>query len=201
MSEALMDAMAAVAPRVCPYLHLPVQSGSNTVLQAMRRGHNRETYLRKIDGLRRRIPGLAFGTDFIVGFPSETERDFEQTMSLLEEVRFDTVYAFAYSARPGTAALELADPLAPEEKRARLRRLQVRQREIQEQKNRAWIGREVEVLVAGLDKREGAKWTGRTPENRVIHFAGPSAPGRLERVRVVAATAYSLRAEPVGTFA
>jgi tRNA-2-methylthio-N6-dimethylallyladenosine synthase len=201
MTDTLMDAMAAAGSRLCPYLHLPVQSGSSDVLRAMRRGHDREAYLRKIEGLRRRIPGLALGTDFIVGFPSETARDFEQTLSLLEAVRFDTVYAFAYSARPGTAALELGDPLAAEEKRARLRRLQDRQREIQEQNNRAWIGRDVEVLVTGLDKREGSKWTGRTPENRVVHFAGESAPGRLERVRVLAATAYSLQAEPTGTFA
>ena len=201
MTEALMDAMAAAGSRMCPYLHLPAQSGSNAVLRAMRRGHDRGDYLRKIDGLRRRLPGLALGTDFIVGFPSEAKADFEQTMSLLEEVRFDTVYAFEYSARPGTAALKLGDALAPEEKRARLRRLQIRQREIQEENNRAWIGRDVEVLVAGLDKREESKWTGRTPENRVVHFAGESAPGRIERVRVLAATAYSLQAEPIGTFA
>jgi len=201
MTDALMDAMAAAGPTVCPYLHLPVQSGSSTVLRAMRRGHDRDAYLRKIEGLRRRMPGLALGTDFIVGFPSETEKDFDETMSLLDEVRFDTVYSFAYSARPGTAALSLGDRLTPEEKRARLGRLQSRQREIQEQNNRAWIGRDVEVLVEGLDKREGAKWTGRTPENRVVHFAGSSAPGRIEPVRVLAATAYSLQGEPTGTFA
>jgi tRNA-2-methylthio-N6-dimethylallyladenosine synthase len=200
MTERLMDAMAA-HPQVCPYLHLPVQSGSSSVLEAMRRGHDRADYLRKIEGLRRRMPGLALGTDLIVGFPTESDGDFAETMSLLDEVRFDTVYAFAYSRRPGTAALKLRDPLSPARKRARLVRLLARQREIQEDKNRAWIGREVEALVEGRSKRDATKWTGRSPENRIVHFAGESAPGRLTRVRILGAGAYSLRAEPVGAFA
>jgi tRNA-2-methylthio-N6-dimethylallyladenosine synthase len=201
MTDRLMDAMAAAGTRVCPYLHLPVQSGSSTVLRAMRRGYDRERYLDKIDGLRRRIPGLALGTDVIVGFPVEAEAEFEDTMSLLEEVRFDTVYSFTYSPRPGTAALRNGDPLSEREKQARLARLQARQHEIQESKNRAWIGREVTVLVEARNKREASEWTGRTPENRVVHFPGRSSPGRLEPVRVVDATAYSLRARPVAGFA
>jgi tRNA-2-methylthio-N6-dimethylallyladenosine synthase len=201
MTETLMDAMAQATPCVCPYLHLPVQSGSSSVLRAMRRGYDREGYLTKIDGLRRRIPGLALGTDIIVGFPGEGEPEFAETMSLLEEIRFDTVYSFTYSERPGTAALDLGDPVPHEEKLARLARLQARQGEIQALNNREWIGREVTVLVEGPNKRHEGEWSGRTPENRVVHFKGQSAAGRLEPVRVVEATPYSLRAEPLGGFA
>jgi tRNA-2-methylthio-N6-dimethylallyladenosine synthase len=195
MTERLMDAMADASPEVCPYLHLPVQSGSSKVLRDMRRGYDREGYLRKIEGLRARIPDLLFGTDIIVGFPTESESDFEDTMSLLDEVRFDTCYSFAYSARPGTAALGLEDPVPLEQKLDRLARLQARQKEIQERRARRWIGREVEILVEGGSKRDRDEWTGRTPENRVVNFAGASAPGRLERVKIVAATAFSLRGD------
>jgi len=201
MTERLMDAMSACRPVVCPYLHLPVQSGSDDVLRSMRRGYDRDGYLRKLDGLRRRIPDLALGTDVIVGFPTESEVDFEQTVSLLEQVGYDTVYSFAYSPRPGTAALTLTDAIPSGVKHERLARLQSRQREIQEVRNGRWVGREVEVLVEGPSKRDASRWTGRTPESRVVHFEGPSAPGRVEKVRVVGATAYSLKAEPIGSFA
>jgi tRNA-2-methylthio-N6-dimethylallyladenosine synthase len=196
MTESLMDSMAEAGSLVCPYLHLPVQSGSSAVLAAMRRGHDRDAYLRTIESLRRRMPGLALGTDLIVGFPSEGESEFEQTMSLLDEVGFDTVYAFAYSPRPGTAALDLGDPVPRARKRERLARLLDRQQALQERRNRDWIGRDVDVLVEGPSKRDRDVWTGRTPENRIVHFRGRTAPGRLERVRVREATAYWLGGEP-----
>jgi len=201
MTERLMDAMSACRPVVCPYLHLPVQSGSDDVLQSMRRGYDRDGYLGKIAALRSRIPELAFGTEIIVGFPTESEHDFEQTMSLLEEVGYDTVYSFAYSPRPGTAALALTDTVSSEVKQERLARLQARQREIQQLRNNRWVGREVEVLIEGPSKRDASRWTGRSPESRVVHFEGSSGPGRLETVRVIGATAYSLKAEPIGSFA
>ena len=201
MTERLMDAMSACRPVVCPYLHLPVQSGSDDVLRSMRRGYDRDGYLRKIDGLRSRIPELALGTDIIVGFPTESDGDFGQTMTLLEEVGYDTVYSFAYSPRPGTAALAWADAVPLQTKHERLVRLQTAQREIQQARNSRWVGREADVLVEGRSKRDASRWTGRTPESRVVHFEGPSGPGRVERVRVVGSTAYSLRAEPVGSFA
>jgi tRNA-2-methylthio-N6-dimethylallyladenosine synthase len=193
MTERLMDAMVAGQPKVCPYLHLPVQSGSDAVLRAMRRGYDRDGYLGKVRGLRSRLPGLCLGTDIIVGFPGETDRDFERTVSLLDEVGFDTVYSFAYSPRPGTAALALPDPLPESVKRERLLRLQEHQREIQERRNRAWLGRTVEVRVEGPSKRDGGQWTGRTPENRIVNFRGPSAPGLLARLKVVEASAFSMR--------
>jgi len=201
MTEPLMDAMAAASPIVCPYLHLPVQSGSSAVLAAMKRGYDRDGYLRKIDGLRRRLPDLALGTDIIVGFPAEGDQDFEQTLSLVAGVRFDTVFSFTYSPRPGTAALALGDALPLARKQERLARLQELQRGIQERANSAWVGRDVEVLIEGPSKRDPDRWSGRTPEDRLVHFAGATAAGRFERVRIRRATAYALQGEPVGHFA
>ncbi len=197
MTEELMDAMAAASPKVCPYLHLPVQSGSSAVLRDMRRGYDREGYLAKIAGLRKRMPEMSFGTDVIVGFPSETEADFVQTLSLLDEVCFDTVYSFAYSPRPGTEALELGDPLPADAKMERLRALQERQKALQDRRNRTMLGRVAEVLVEGHSKRDGSEWTGRTPENRVVNFAGATAAGRLESVKIVDSSSFSLRGELV----
>ena len=194
MTERLMDAMAAASPTVCPYLHLPVQSGSDDVLRAMRRGYDREGYLEKIAALRERMPGMLFGTDVIVGFPTEDEEKFERTLSLLDEVQYDTVYSFAYSERPGTRSVTLGDPVALEVKLERLRRLQARQKGIQERRNRTWMGRRVEVLVEGPSKTDAQKWTGRTPEHQLVHFPGESAPGRIEKVEITGFTAYSLQA-------
>ncbi len=197
MTESLMDAMAASRPKLCSYLHLPVQSGSSAVLRAMRRGYDREAYLCKIAGLRERIPELAFGTDIIVGFPTETEEDFQETLSLVHEVGFDTIYSFAYSVRPGTAASNLGPDLSDGVKFERLARLNEIQKDIQARRNQSWIGRDVEVLVVGPNRRNIGEWTGRTPEARWVHFLGDSAPGRVERVRVAQVSAYSLRGEIV----
>jgi len=193
MTDRLMDAMRSASPTVCPYLHLPVQSGSSRVLRSMRRGYDREGYLAKIEGLRRRIPGISLGTDVIVGYPTEREDDFRETLSLLDEVGFDTLYAFAYSTRPSTAALQLGDPITQAEKLDRLARLQEHQRAIQQRRAQRWVGQEVEVLVEGRSKLQASSWTGRTPHGRRVNFAAETAPGRRERVRVVSATAYSLR--------
>ena len=195
MTKRLMDAMASGYPKVCPYLHLPVQSGSSRVLQDMRRGYDRNRYLRKIEGLRQRVPGIAFGTDVIVGFPTETDTDFEETLSLLKEVEYQTVYSFVYSRRPGTLAAQLEDPVPLPSKLERLSRLQACQREIQEHLHRATLGTEATVLVEGASKRDPGEWTGRTPEWRIVNFPGTSASGRLERVRIIAATPFSLRGE------
>jgi tRNA-2-methylthio-N6-dimethylallyladenosine synthase len=197
MTDRLMNAMANARPKVCPYLHLPAQSGSSAVLQSMRRGYDRTGYLNKVDALRARMPELALGTDMIVGFPTETDDDFEATLSLLDDVRFDTVYSFVYSPRPGTAALGMQDTTPVEIKQERLARLQARQRSIQEQCNREWIGRQVEVLVEGPSKRDVGEWCGRTPEYRVVNFPGASAPGRLETLRIVDSGPFSLRGEPL----
>ncbi len=197
MTERLMDQMAAARPKLCAYLHLPVQSGSTSVLSAMRRGYDREGYLAKIRGLRERMPELCLGTDVIVGFPTESPDDFEQTLSLLEEVQFDTVYSFAYSVRPRTKALELGPDLPEDLKFERLARLNAVQRAIQERRNQRWVGREVSVLVEGPNRRNVAEWKGRTTEARWVHFPGMTAAGRVETVRVGVASAYALRGEIV----
>ncbi len=197
MTEPLMDAMARAQPVVCPYLHLPVQSGSSTVLRAMRRGYDRDGYRLRIAGLRRRIPDLALGTDVIVGFPAESERDFEQTLALLEEIEFDTVYSFTYSPRPGTVAAQGPDEISAPVKHERLARLQARQSSIQEGRMQRWVGREVEVLVEGPSNRNPERWTGRTPENRVVTFGGPATPGTLKRIRISQASPFALRGSGV----
>jgi tRNA-2-methylthio-N6-dimethylallyladenosine synthase len=192
MTKGLMDAMRDSLPALCPYLHLPVQSGSSAVLERMRRGYDRATYLEKIRGLRDRIPEMLFGTDIIVGFPGESEDEFEETMSLLDEVPFDTVYSFAYSQRPGTQAIAFGDDVPLSVKMDRLKRLQARQQEIQRSRNLQWIGRRVELLVEGRSKRDVTRWTGRTPENRIVHFTGEASPGSLVWVELTKATPYSL---------
>jgi tRNA-2-methylthio-N6-dimethylallyladenosine synthase len=198
MTDALMDAMAAARPKLCAYLHLPVQSGSSRVLRAMRRGYDRDGYLAKIAGLRDRIPELSLGTDVIVGFPSETEAEFGETLSLLEEVGYDTVYAFAYSPRPRTEALHVGQDVPEATKFERLARLNELQTSIQARRNQRWIGRAVEVLVEGPNRRNADEWTGRTPEARWVHFKGQTAAGRVETVRISRVSAFSLRGEIAG---
>jgi len=194
MTERLLDAMAA-SERVCPYLHLPVQSGSTAVLRDMRRGYDRDAYLARVRSLRARIPDVSLGTDVIVGFPTETEDDFRATLDLLAEVEFDTVYSFTYSERPGTAAAEHRDAVPAPVKNERLGRLHEAQRAIQERRHRRFVGRTVEVLVEGPSKRDPEQWTGRTPEARIVNFAGASAPGRLEMLEITQSTAFSLKGE------
>ena len=199
MTDKLVQAMAAARPMLCPYLHLPAQSGSSAVLERMRRGYDRRGYLARIEALRARIPEMLFGTDLIVGFPGETEQDFAATLDLLDEVPFDTVYSFAYSERPGTRALDFGDTVPLPAKLERLARLQSRQRAIQEQRNRRFLGRTVEVLVEGKSKRDPSRWTGRTADNRIVHFGADTAAGRLEQVRVAQTTPYFLYGAPVAT--
>jgi tRNA-2-methylthio-N6-dimethylallyladenosine synthase len=193
MAPALIDAMAEARPIVCPYLHLPAQSGSSSVLRAMRRGYDRDGYLRKVDALRERMPELSFGTDMIVGFPGETDRDYRDSLTLLDAVEFDTMYSFVYSPRPGTSAVGIPGDVPAPVAAERLARLQEHQKGIQERRNRAWVDREVEVLVEGPSKRDSGEWCGRTPEYRVVNFSGPSAPGRRERLRIASSSAFSLR--------
>lgn len=194
MTERLMDAMAA-SGSVCPYLHLPVQSGSSSVLRDMRRGYDREGYLARIAALRARIPEISLGTDVIVGFPTESDDDFRATLDLLDEVEFDTVYSFTYSERPGTAAVANGDGVPPAVKSERLRALHETQQAIQERRYRRFVGRTMEVLVEGPSKRNPEQWTGRTREARIVNFSGESAPGRCEMLEITRSTAFSLKGE------
>jgi tRNA-2-methylthio-N6-dimethylallyladenosine synthase len=166
MADALRD-----LPRVCPYLHLPFQSGSDRVLASMRRGYTRQEYLDKVALLRDRSPDLALSTDVIVGYPGETEAEFEETMGVLEAVGFDGLFAFTYSPRPGTAAVRLPDDVPEEEKRRRLHVVNAHQQQWQRRRHEARVGRVEDVLVETVDGR--GRVSGRTPHFRIVHVDGP----------------------------
>ena len=179
---------------ICPYLHLPVQSGSDAVLRRMGRGYTRDEYVALAAGLRRARPDLALSTDLIVGFPGETEEDFARTLELVREVGFSAVYAFKYSPRPGTAALRLGDNVDDQVASERLQRLFSLQDGIQRRINESLVGQEFDVIVTGWGKQPGAQ-TGRTPCHRVVHFdTGREAValGSLTRVKVEKAFPHSL---------
>jgi len=166
----LVRALAA-SPAICPALHLPVQSGSDTILRRMKRQYTRAEYLALVADLRRVVSDIALSTDLIVGFPGETDGQFEETFTLLDEVRFAQVFAFGYSARPGTAAARWEADVPLPVASARLARLLDRQQEIQREIHREFEGRVVEVLVEGRD-RQGRRASGRTPCNRVVNIDG-----------------------------
>lgn len=170
---------------LCPHMHLPAQSGSSAVLARMNRGYSREEYLAKVDLARKLVPDLAVSTDIIVGFPGETDPDFDDTLKLTQEVGFDSIYSFKYSERPLTyAAREQRDDVPEDVKSTRLAELQSFQREIQTRKNAGFVGRDVEVLVEGRSRKVAEELCGRSPENRVVNFAGKSEPGRIIPVRI-----------------
>jgi len=178
MADALRD-----LPRLCPYLHLPFQSGSDRVLASMRRGYTRQEYLDRIALLRDRVPDLALSTDVIVGYPGETPAEFEETMGVLERVGFDALFAFTYSPRPGTSALRLADDIPEDEKRRRLHVVNARQQEWQRRRHEGRVGRVEEVLVESVDG--GGRVSGRSRHFRIVHFAGAEdLVGRLAAVEI-----------------
>jgi tRNA-2-methylthio-N6-dimethylallyladenosine synthase len=185
-------------PTLCDQVHLPVQSGSTSVLKSMLRGYTREEYLARIDCIRGARRAISISTDIIVGFCGERREDFEQTLSLLDAVEYDQVFSFKYSPRPNTAARGFADTVREEEKAERLAELQERQRAIQLRRNQALVGREFEVLVEGFQARLGQS-VGRTTSNRVINFPGsPEWVGRYMTVRVTAAGPNSLVGQSAG---
>jgi tRNA-2-methylthio-N6-dimethylallyladenosine synthase len=185
--------------KLCPHMHLPAQSGSTTVLARMKRGHSREEYLGKVYEIRRLVPHIALSTDLIVGFPGETDLEFEDTLTLVQEVAFDSIFSFKYSPRPHTSASrELPDDVPDELKRQRLSRLQDMQRRIQLRKNLSLVGETVAVLVDGLSKKSLGVLSGRTPHNRVVNFPGPGDwMGQLLHVRITQAGPNSLFGESV----
>lgn len=181
MARAMRD-----LPRVCPYLHLPVQSGSDRILADMRRGYTRQQYLDTAALLREHVPALALTTDVIVGYPGETEAEFEETVALVEEVGFDGAFVFLYSPRPGTTAGRLADDVPPDEKRRRFGVLNTLQQRGQGRRNQARIGAAEEVLVDAVP--ETGRLSGRTRDFRIVHLDGPaSLLGRTVRVRITRA--------------
>jgi tRNA-2-methylthio-N6-dimethylallyladenosine synthase len=194
LSDGLIDAVRDL-PKVCESLHLPVQSGSDDILHAMNRRYTRMDYLDKVKRLRDAVPEITLTTDIIVGFPGENAQDFEATMQLLEEVRFDGIFAFKYSKRPGTAALKLPGHLPEDIREERLTKVLALQKKITIQKNKAYAGMLADVLIDGRSKR-GAKLSGRTRGNKVVNVAGPdSLIGSLVLVRITAAGVNSLSGE------
>jgi len=198
LKTGIMDAMRDV-PTVCNHLHLPAQSGSDRVLRAMNRGYTRARYLSRIEYLRRAVTDIAFSTDLIVGFPGETEDDLRETLSLLREVEFDQIYAFAYSPRPGTPAAGMDGALPVEIMQARLQEVLGVQEEIQKRRNEALVGRTFEVLVDGSGRLDNGLAKGRTRCNRIVHFPAVASRGAFLPVRIVRANAHSLIGEPAAS--
>ncbi len=193
-SDALIDAYADI-PQLVDHLHLPVQSGSDRILAAMKRGHTALEYKSKIRRLRRIRPDISISSDFIVGFPGETDSDFAATMKLIEEIGFDTSFSFVYSARPGTPAAELPDDTDEETKKRRLQVLQARISQHAQQISRRMVGSTQTILVTGVAKKDPGQLQGRTENNRVVNFPSqdPSLIGQFVQVEVVDALPNSLR--------
>jgi len=194
-SDSLIEAFREV-PELVSFVHLPVQSGSDRILAAMKRGHMAIEYKSKIRRLRAARPDITLSSDFIVGFPGETEADFEATMKLIEEVGFDHSYSFIYSARPGTPAASMVDEVPMTEKKARLARLQQRINEMALQISRRMVGSEQKILVERPSKKDPAQLAGRTENNRVVNFCGDSELiGQFVTVTITEALNNSLRGE------
>jgi tRNA-2-methylthio-N6-dimethylallyladenosine synthase len=178
---------------VCEHIHLPLQSGSSRLLKLMRRTYDRERYLALVEKLRAAIPGLALGTDVIVGFPGETENDFRETLEVVEQVRYDSAYTFIYSPRRGTEAAELPCQIADEVKHERLERLVEVVQRIAAGRNAERIGTVEEVLVEGSSRTDAALLRGRTRGNVTVNFTGEAVPGELVAVEIGGATSTTLR--------
>jgi tRNA-2-methylthio-N6-dimethylallyladenosine synthase len=193
-SDALIDAYAEIPPLV-NHLHLPVQSGSDRILMAMKRGHTALEYKSKIRRLRGIRPDISISSDFIVGFPGETEADFNATMRLIGEIGFDTSFSFIYSARPGTPAAELPDTTCEETKKRRLQLLQARISQQAQQISRRMVGTRQMLLVTGVSKRDPGQLQGRTENNRVVNFPSTDSDliGQFVEVEILEALPNSLR--------
>lgn len=198
MSDDTIDVIAA-HPNLCRHIHLPVQSGSDKVLRAMNRKYTRRWYLDRVEAIRRRIPDCGITTDLFTGFHDETEEDFQLTLDLMRQARFDAAFMFKYSERPGTLAARTMPDNVPEEvKIDRLNRMIALQNELSAASNRADIGREVEVLVEGRAKRSPDQLVGRTSQNKAAVFPrGSHLPGDLLHLRVVDATSATLFCLPL----
>ena len=195
MREDVVRAHAELAS-VCEHIHLPLQSGSSRVLKAMRRTYDRDRYLDRVALIREHVPDAAFTTDIIVGFPGETEEDFEETLEVVDAVGYDGAFTFIFSPRRGTEAAELTEGLVPHPvKVARMERLvEVVQRRAFERAQR-FVGRTLEVLVEGPSRHDPDRLRGRTRHNKVVNFSGLAAPGELTEVTIASATSQTLAGE------
>jgi tRNA-2-methylthio-N6-dimethylallyladenosine synthase len=195
MREDVIRAHAEL-PSLCEHIHLPLQSGSSRILRAMRRTYDRERYLDRVALIRQRVPDVALTTDIIVGFPGETEADFEQTLSLVEQVSYDGAFTFIFSPRRGTEAAMLTDGIVPHaEKVARMERLVALVQRGARERAQRFVGRTVEVLVEGTSRTDPDRLRGRTRHNKVVNFSGLARPGELALVDVHSATSQTLAGE------
>lgn len=197
LSDKLIETLAS-HPRVMEAIHIPVQAGSDSTLSRMNRGYTRDHYLGLVAKLREAVPQIGITTDLIVGFPGETEDDFNETLSLIEKVGYDETFSFRYSRRPGTKAADFPGQVVEKEKYDRLYKLQDLQRIITEGKNHEQVGKVHEVLVEGSSKTDPTRWSGRSRTNRLVHFAKPgSSPGQSVGIKVTRALKHSLEGEIV----
>jgi len=191
-NEKLVKTMAR-GENICEHLHLPVQAGSNRILDLMNRGYTREQYLEKIALLREHIPHCAITTDIIVGFPGETEEDFAATLDLVDKVSFDAAFMFMYSPRPGTPAAKMPAQIPLEIKKERFARLLELQNKHSRRHNEALLGKKVEVLVEGPSKTDKTVWTGKTRSNKTVNFPGDGiSAGQLVTVEITEIKTWSL---------
>ncbi len=195
-TQRLFETMAR-CEKVAPVLHLPFQAGNDRVLKVMNRRHTRAEYLEKIRRLKALIPDIVLTSDIIVGFPGETTEEFEDTLRVLEEVRFDALFTFIYSPRPGTPAAEMDDPMSREEKLANFNRLTALQDAISEEKHAAYVGKTLRCLIDGLSDDSRYDLTARTPGNRLLRVVGAAAPGQFRDVKITGANKWSLFGELV----
>ncbi len=194
-TQRLIDAHGRI-PQLAGHVHLPVQHGSDRILAAMKRGYTVLQFKQIVRRLRAARPGISIGSDFIVGFPGETDADFEQLVQLVDDVRFDSSYSFVFSPRPGTPAAALADDTPQALKLQRLQRLQALLESHAQAVSESMVGSRQRVLVEGPGKRNPDEWQGRTENNRMVHFAGPrDLEGRMLELRIAAAYPHSLRGE------
>lgn len=194
-TDRVIRAMAE-CEKVCPHVHLPAQAGSDRTLKRMGRRYTRAQYLDLVRRLREAIPDLAITSDFIVGFPGETEEDFQETLSLVREVEYDNSFMFIYSPRIGTPATRLKDQVPEEVKKDRIYRLIALQTEISLKKNKEWVGRTVDVLVEGESQKDPSRLSGRAPNNKLVVFNGDrSLIGQTVPVRITEAQSWNLFGE------
>jgi tRNA-2-methylthio-N6-dimethylallyladenosine synthase len=193
-SDALIDAYAQI-PQLVDHLHLPVQSGSDRILAAMKRGHTALEYKSKIRRLRKIRPDISISSDFIIGFPGETDADFAATMKLIEDIGFDSSFSFVYSARPGTPAAELPDHTDEDTKKQRLQILQSRIIQQAAEISQRMVGTTQRILVTGISKKDPGQLQGRTENNRAVNFsaADQALIGQFVDVQIIAALPNSLR--------
>ena len=193
LSPGLIECFAEI-DTLCPHFHLPVQSGSNRILKRMNRKYSIEEYLEKVDSLRHTRPDIALTTDIIVGFPGETDEDFQATMDLLETVRYHGAYSFKYSDRPQAKSVAFGDKVGEKVKSERLKLLQEKQNYISLQINRAYEDSIQTIMVEGESKNRGGQWSGRTESNIIVNFYGPAlSPGQEVQVKITEGLLHSLR--------